>query len=142
MGTVWVRHAPASAAIVRRAVSDALHRAGASDSNAFDGALIASELVSNAVRHAPALPSGQLRVSWFLDEDSYTISVTDGGGLDHLSLPTPALRETSGRGLRIVAALAADWGVIPGTATATVWARGLLTGATELGAELPAALST
>ncbi|CAN5502781.1 hypothetical protein BH10ACT8_BH10ACT8_19000 [soil metagenome] len=142
MGTVWVRHAPASAAIVRRAVSDALHRAGASDSNAFDGALIASELVSNAVRHAPALPSGQLRVTWSLDEDSYTISVTDGGGLDHLSLPTPALRETSGRGLRIVAALAADWGVIPGTATATVWARGLLTGATELGAELPAALST
>jgi anti-sigma regulatory factor (Ser/Thr protein kinase) len=142
VGTVWVRHAPASAAIVRRAVSDALHRAGASDSNAFDGALIASELVSNAVRHAPALPSGQLRVTWSLDEDSYTISVTDGGGLDHLSLPTPALRETSGRGLRIVAALAADWGVIPGTATATVWARGLLTGATELGAELPAALST
>jgi serine/threonine-protein kinase RsbW len=135
VGTLWVRHAPASAAIVRRNVCADLSDAGASDDEASDAALIASELVGNAVRHAPALPSGHLAIEWDLDGASYTIAVTDGGGKKDIEVKHPAAWETSGRGLAIVAAIADNWGVTCGNGTTTVWARGTLSAPRQVASE-------
>lgn len=128
MSILAVRHTPSSASIVRQAVRAAFLSSGASEEDAFDAALIASELVSNAVRHAAALPSDQLAVEWLLDADGYRISVTDGGSQHRISSRVAGAGELSGRGLTIVAALAEDWGVSTGTGPAqtTVWARGVL----------------
>jgi anti-sigma regulatory factor (Ser/Thr protein kinase) len=121
---------------VRKSVSAVLVQAGADESVAFDASLIASELVGNAVRHAPALPSGHLVVNWDLTGTAYTISVTDGGGIRELSLPTSTVWDTSGRGLSIVAAIADSWGVTPGEGSTTVWARGSLDHALSAGGQL------
>jgi anti-sigma regulatory factor (Ser/Thr protein kinase) len=106
-------------------VCAALCRAGASEQEALDGALIASELVGNAVRHAPALPSGHLAVEWQIEDGpSYRIAVTDGGGQHPVSVRQPAVDDPSGRGLAIVAAIADDWGVcVEETGRTTVWAQ-------------------
>lgn len=127
MCTLWVRHASSSAAVARRNVRAAFDAAGLTTDQALDAALIASELVGNAVRHAAPLPSGQLAVSWSVDSEGYQISVTDGGvpgnTLPDISVRQPGTRDPAGRGLRIVAELADDWGVAARTGTTTVWAR-------------------
>jgi anti-sigma regulatory factor (Ser/Thr protein kinase) len=82
--------------------------------------VIVSELATNAVQHA-AVP---FEVSIENDADRTRVQVADGGkGWPHPA-PTPSAGEAGGRGLRIVAALAARWGVHdrapqPGK---TVWA--------------------
>lgn len=129
MSTLWVRHAPSSAAVARKSVHTAFCRAGVAEDDAFDAALIASELVANAVRHASPLPSGHLSVEWVLDSSSYFISVTDGGSNSEITPRETDANDISGRGLMIVAALTQDWGVSStgseqGVATTTVWARG------------------
>jgi anti-sigma regulatory factor (Ser/Thr protein kinase) len=129
VGIVWVRHAPTSAAVVRHSVLAALSSYNPSPDEAFDASLIASELVGNAVRHAPPLPSGHLAVEWFIDENAYLIAVTDGGDDTDLTIQRPAGWETSGRGLAIVAALADDWGAEHRNGTTRVWARRALAGA-------------
>jgi anti-sigma regulatory factor (Ser/Thr protein kinase) len=128
MATLLVRHAPSSAAVARRSVQAALLESGAGEDDAFDAALIASELVGNAVRHAAPLPSGHLAVEWSVDRDGYRISVTDGGSQHRVSTRSAGAHETTGRGLTIVAALAQDWGVTnnAGSDHITVWARGSL----------------
>ena len=135
MSILTVRHTPSSASIVRQAVQSAFLGSGTSEEDAFDAALIASELVSNAVRHAVALPSGQLAVEWLLDADGYRISVTDGGSPHRVSSRVADARDLSGRGLTIVAALAEDWGVSTGIGSAqtTVWARGVLNRSSHTG---------
>lgn len=127
MSTLWVRHASGSAAIARRSVLAAFGDAGVTGEPALDAALIASELVGNAVRHAAPLPSGQLAVSWSLGDEGYQISVTDGGtdnSAADISARQPDGRDTCGRGLQIVAALADTWGVAAeDDGATTVWAR-------------------
>ncbi|MEO6503280.1 MAG: ATP-binding protein [Jatrophihabitantaceae bacterium] len=133
MSTLWVRHSAASAATARRGVLAAFDDAGVTGEPALDAALIASELVGNAVRHATPLASGQLAVSWVLDAEGYQISVTDGGpggptagssAADRVSARQAGAQDTSGRGLRIVAELADSWGVAADDdGTVTVWAR-------------------
>jgi len=127
MSTLWLRHAPSSAAVARRSVLAAFDAAGLTSEQALDAALIASELVGNAVRHAAPLPSGQLAVSWSVDSDGYQISVTDGGvpetSRPAISARQPGCRDTDGRGLQIVAELSDDWGVAARAGATTVWAR-------------------
>ncbi|MEO7259651.1 MAG: ATP-binding protein [Jatrophihabitantaceae bacterium] len=127
---MWVRHTASSAAVARRSVLAAFGNAGVDSERALDAALIASELVGNAVRHAAPLPSGQLAVSWLVDSDGYQISVTDGGGSEgsdssaaDISARQAGSQDTSGRGLRIVAELADSWGVAAEDGATTVWAR-------------------
>ncbi len=123
MRRMWVRSAPASAATVRHSLTFDMERAGLGRDLADDAALLASELVSNAIRHAAALPSGHLVVDWDIDATGVRIQVADGGSDRQPAVRQTNLDDTSGRGLAIVAALADDWGVEPNAAGGTtVWA--------------------
>jgi anti-sigma regulatory factor (Ser/Thr protein kinase) len=126
VSTLWVRHAPSSAAVARRSVQAAFQQAGLSAEDGYNAALITSELVANAVRHARALPSGHLAIEWLLDDTGYLISVTDGGSrlVGHIVAQAADVQDITGRGLMIVAALSRSWGVADGAETTTVWARG------------------
>jgi len=87
-----------------------------------DAALVLSELLSNAIRHARPLPGALVQASWALCEESLTVSVRDGGGhtLPHAGHPSPF--SLGGRGLAIVECLASTWGVQDSTGGVTVWA--------------------
>jgi anti-sigma regulatory factor (Ser/Thr protein kinase) len=126
LGTLTVRHAPASAGQVRRHLADDLARQGMPGGVVENAALLVSELVGNSVRYAHPLPGGVLRVHWFLDSDRLVLRVTDGGGWDRPRRREAGPRDTRGRGLAIVDAMAADWGVERKSDTGgdptTVWA--------------------
>jgi anti-sigma regulatory factor (Ser/Thr protein kinase) len=123
VATLSVEHSAASAAIARRSVATAFEEAGLTSDQAFDAALIASELVGNAVRHGRPLPSGRITIEWSLSADGYYIAVTDGGNPPSVAPKSAEIHDTSGRGLMIVAALSQDWGVLTGDNKTTVWAQ-------------------
>lgn len=118
---------PASVPTARRFVRDALQTWGLTE--VLDSAmLIVSELATNAVLHA----GGEVTV-WVSSPGDGTVrlEVIDD------SARVPQLRgygdeATTGRGLRMVASLATDWGVEPQALGKTVWA--LLDSAAEAGA--------
>jgi anti-sigma regulatory factor (Ser/Thr protein kinase) len=131
VGILWVRHTPASAALVRASLLAALQGTTITGDDAFDASLIASELIGNAIRHAPPLPSGHLMVEWRIDQTSYTIAVTDGGSHPNLAVRQPTAWQPSGRGLTIIDALADEWGVEPGAIGTRVWASRTVPAKTE-----------
>lgn len=92
-----------------------------------DTIAVLAELVGNAIRHAEPLPGQVIRVAWQLQlcpsGPMVQVRVTDGGATGH----GPALRAVGpeavdGRGLRIVGALAARWGVERDGLGQSVWA--------------------
>ncbi len=88
----------------RLLVREFLDGQGASDL-ADDGELLISELVSNVVRHAHS----PVEVDLHWDHDTLRADVRDGSSI------LPAVEDLAGAdggyGLRIVAAVARDWGV-------------------------------
>ncbi len=127
MSTLRLRHAASSAAVARRRMLADFEAAGVAEAPAQDAALIVSELVGNAVRHAAPLPDGRLAVRWSVDRHGYSVSVTDGGtgsqADDRIATRPATSYDPTGRGLRIVAALADSWGVADSDGATTVWAR-------------------
>lgn len=125
MSTLWVRHSPTGVTTARTSVLAAFRAAGVVEDGAQDAALIASELVGNSVRHAAALPSGQLSLDWTLEPHGYLLSVTDGGAATGTAITAQALDpgHTGGRGLLIVSTLARAWGVWASAGSTTVWAQ-------------------
>jgi anti-sigma regulatory factor (Ser/Thr protein kinase) len=120
-GTLLVRHEPASAAFVRRQLACDLARYDLPPEVIDDAVLVVSELVGNAVRHAPASAAGTLDVSWDVDESGVRVCVGDP------SDQPPRARvaredETRGRGLMIVDAMSDDWGVERGVHGKRIWA--------------------
>ena len=86
-----------------------------------DAQLMVSELVTNAVRHGR--PDVVLSIS--VAADRLRIEVSDGSDdMPVVAGDHPSLDRATGRGLLIVAATAADWGVArtPGRPGKTVWA--------------------
>jgi anti-sigma regulatory factor (Ser/Thr protein kinase) len=106
----------------RRLVSD-LIAAGIYDAAICDAALVVSELLSNALRHAGPLPGAQISVAWRVDVGRVQVSVRDGGGQTRPELGQPTQAATGGRGLRIVEKLSADWGTSSDDEGTTVWAQ-------------------
>jgi anti-sigma regulatory factor (Ser/Thr protein kinase) len=101
---------------VRRVLTRLLDGCPAAD----DIVLCASELAANAVRHSRSGLPGRtfsLRVE-VSRGDRVRIAIDDDGG--------PWIEAgcdlVCGRGLAIVTALAADWGIVTGSAGRTVWA--------------------
>jgi two-component sensor histidine kinase len=106
--TLELQPVPEAAGRARRA----LVRAGLDADLEHTVSLLATELVSNAIRHSGA----DLRVDAVLLPDFARVEVTDDGdGFD------PDIRhEVSGFGLRLVEKLASHWGVECGDRT-RVW---------------------
>lgn len=92
-----------------------------------DSMTVTAELVGNAVRHAEPLPGEVIQVAWWLREmpgGAWTVEirVTDGGAVAWPRIQVAEPDATDGRGLAIVAALAAGWGVHRDGTGQCVWA--------------------
>lgn len=120
--TVRLPHHVSSARVVRRRVGEDLGAHGIAPKLAGDVALVLSELVANSVRHANPLADGELEVSWDMTAGGIELRVTDGGGEAVPELRAVGVGDVSGRGLTIVAKLAAAWGVESTALGTTVWA--------------------
>ena len=90
----------------------------AAASTIADAALVLSELVTNAVRHAGT----EIQVALELWDGALTVSVHDGGPALPRLIPQ-AERRFGGQGLAIVVRLAEAWGVVVGDGGKTVWCR-------------------
>jgi len=121
-GVLLLPFAAASVGVARRRLVSDLIAAGVCDSAACDVALVISELLSNALRHAAPLPGSRIRVAWRVDPGSVQVSVSDGGGPTAPELGEPTPGATGGRGLRIVERLSSRWGTSTGEEGTTVWA--------------------
>ncbi|MEP6598358.1 MAG: ATP-binding protein [Actinomycetota bacterium] len=120
--TLWVRSNPASAATVRHRMTASLAGLQVADDTIADVALVATELVSNSVRHAMALPDGGLSVDWDVTSDGVIVRVTDGGSSLRPTLQHAAPDAMGGRGLVIVNEISDRWGVEECEEHVTVWA--------------------
>ena len=106
----------------RHAFADQLAAVGVPDEAREDATLVLSELVSNAVKHATPLPSGEITVRWSLLPDVLHIEITDGGASTRPHAAAAALSSLGGRGLDIVRTVSSQWGVTEGAESVTVWA--------------------
>lgn len=82
-----------------------------------DALLVVSELVTNAIR------AGAQRIGVDISRDGRLLSIRvtdDGDGWPRMHRPGP--NTAHGRGLVLVSAIAADWGVEPRKAGKEVWA--------------------
>lgn len=140
VSVILLPHTPSSVAVARKCLSADLASWGVRESVVDDANVIISELFSNALRHARPLPSGQIKVVWTRDGDSFEVAVCDGGASTEPRIGQPALSSLGGRGLGIVETLAECWGVRhnEGGGT-TVWAVLRTTAPSSAGAALPAA---
>src|SRR5919109_408065 len=77
---VLLPYTPSSVATARWRLAADLQAAGMLAAAIGDAALVLSELMSNAIRHARPLPGATVGVSWALSDGSLTVSVSDGGG--------------------------------------------------------------
>jgi len=122
VGSVLVECDPADTIRVRdRIASDLLGRA-VDPGSVGDVLLVVSELVSNAVLHA----ASRSDVDWVLHDRGAesAVVVRVGDGSDRLPVPRDVDdRDTSGRGLAIVDAIATEWGVDRTASGKAVWAR-------------------
>ncbi|HEY8478285.1 MAG TPA: ATP-binding protein [Spirillospora sp.] len=119
---VLLPHAPSSVAVARWRLSSELADLGVYESVVDDAAVILSELISNALRHARPLPSGQVEVRWRRRDDVLELEVSDGGAMTEPRRGPGTLSSLGGRGLGIVESLSDGWGVRHGEGTTTVWA--------------------
>ena len=87
---------------------------------AEDACLIVDELVGNVLRHAPGTEWAS--VALILDIETLRIEVSDGNRELPILRATENWDEVEGRGLQLVAGLAAGWGTRPTPAGKTVWA--------------------
>ncbi len=122
VGALAVRHDPASAALVRRAIAADLAERHIPAAAAQDVVLVASELVGNAVVHARAGSGDQLAVTWQVVPGAVTVEVGDPSP-ELPQLRTASDSATGGRGLHIVEAIADAWGVRRTSHGKQVWAR-------------------
>jgi anti-sigma regulatory factor (Ser/Thr protein kinase) len=114
--------APASVGIARRSLTEELLAVGVGEPAITDAALIVSELLSNAIRHARPLPGSWLRVAWSLDAGSVEIAVSDGGSPTRPRQAHAPRSSLGGRGISIVQHLSRAWGVRDDDGALTVWA--------------------
>jgi anti-sigma regulatory factor (Ser/Thr protein kinase) len=111
--TETLAHTSTSVRQARSRLSAMLYDRGVLPPVIDDAVLILSEFVTNALRHARALGSGGIRVSWELNADGLLrIEVTDGGGTTRPSTKpySMSVSAQAGRGLEIVDQLADRWG--------------------------------
>jgi anti-sigma regulatory factor (Ser/Thr protein kinase) len=119
---VLLPYTPSSVAVARRRLTADLVSAGIFEPAVGDAALVVSELLSNAIRHAAPLPGSQVRVGWMLSDGALCIAVSDAGAGSLPRLTRATLSAPGGRGLGIVESLSSQWGVRRDDGETTVWA--------------------
>ena len=117
-----LRWSTRSAGEARRVIATALSGLGISETLIAEAVLIVSELVSNAIQHARPRADGQLLLAWRVDTHRLRLEVTDGGGDTDPAVQSLAGEAIGGRGLAMVQALSAEWGVRRKGRDSTVWA--------------------
>jgi two-component sensor histidine kinase len=91
---------------------------GIDDDVRCDLTLVVSELVANAVRHAPPVDGGKVELLIVRREGDVHVEVRDPGeGFD----PTPDPNREGGLGLVTVSRVAREWGIEGSGGTTTVW---------------------
>ncbi len=128
--TVLVPCTPSSVTGARQRLCSDLEADGLGAGSVGDAALVVSELLSNALRHAAPLPApfppDRVQVAWRLDSDEagavLEVSVRDGGASTLPRIARPSLSALGGRGLGIVEHLAERWGTEVEDGSTTVWA--------------------
>lgn len=115
-----VPHTPGAVSVVRGRIRTVLVEWGLSPDVTMDALLVVSELLTNALVHA--LPPATLRLSWVRAEEgrALRIEVTDAGRA--LPASQSAAPDEHGRGIAIVAALSARYGIRVHTGGITRWA--------------------
>jgi len=119
--TIALRWSTRSAGDARHRIGAALRQRGLPETFIADAALVVSEMVSNAIRHARPRADGQLRMAWQLDDHHLRLEVTDGGGDTEPSMRAAGADEIGGRGLAMVGAVSLEWGVRRKGRESTVW---------------------
>jgi anti-sigma regulatory factor (Ser/Thr protein kinase) len=77
-----------------------------------DTTLLVSELVTNAVRHAPSGGSPEVELRLKLERERIRVVVSDPGGGFVATPRLPTASESSGWGLYLVDRIADRWGII------------------------------
>lgn len=120
---VVLPHEVSAVADARRRLAGYLKRHRVAENVRDDAQLVLSELLSNAIRYAPALPTGDVLAAWWLDRTGVHLEVTDGRGeTEPRRITDPHPESIGGRGLAIVDVLTSDWGVRTTDARRTVYA--------------------
>lgn len=104
--------------MARNAVTTLLDGAGAAPELLGDAQLVATELVTNAIRHA----CGLVRLHASFGEESVRIEVADESAE---SIPVRARAEglaEGGHGMALIETLAVRWGITPVARGKVVWA--------------------
>lgn len=120
--SVTVPHERSSVSAARHLLSEELAANGIEKPMRDDAVLVLSELVSNAIKHASPLPSGDIHVRWAIRRDLLHLEITDGGALTRPQAAAAALSSLGGRGLDLVRSICSDWGVTEDGNMVTVWA--------------------
>jgi anti-sigma regulatory factor (Ser/Thr protein kinase) len=102
---------PEAASQARTVVIDELSRA-VSGEVLEDATLLVSELVTNAVRHAPQAGFPQVELRLKVEPERVRVVVSDPGGGFDAAPRLPTASESSGWGLYLVDRIADRWGVI------------------------------
>jgi hypothetical protein len=84
-----------------------------------DAAVVVSELFANALLHGPA--GGRVLAGYCLWRNGARIVVCDGGGVTAPRLRDPRELDEGGRGLLVVAMIAAAWGSFRARHARVVW---------------------
>lgn len=120
---VVLLHQVTAVADARRALARYLKRRRVPKHARDDAQLVLSEVLSNAIRYAPPMATGAVRVAWWVDKTGIHLEVTDGRGETEPQRITDAHPESiGGRGLAIVDILSSDWGVRTSEDSRTVYA--------------------
>jgi len=122
VAAVSMPHERTSVRAARHALAADLAAAGVPEDASQDAMLVLSELVTNAIKHAAPLPSGEITVRWQVRDDLLHIEITDGGAGTRPHASVASLSSLGGRGLDIVRRVSAEWGVREGEDGVTVWA--------------------
>jgi anti-sigma regulatory factor (Ser/Thr protein kinase) len=110
-----LRPEPASAALARQALAEALDELGLGH-RTYDGELAVSEIVTNAILHGRE----PIRLRFVRTASGVRVEVHDGSPVSPaFSMIDPTA--VTGRGLLLVSAVADSWGVDPDDQGKTVW---------------------
>lgn len=120
--TLTIAAVPEQVRLARAFVTGAL---GRSHPCVFEAALLASEMVTNSVRHSgSAVPGGIVIVAVTVGDGGVRVEVTDRSGDGVPVLKPVGFADGDGegsRGMRLVDTLAARWGYERGGGYATTW---------------------